>query len=262
MEATSGPATTTTTTATTTELSWPQLLEQVADVIRAASEQRYRSAADQSCRRQQPAQREPSMPLNECHKRRLMSLCERYHSEPADFEQYVRYDPSGYTKNLVMDVKPAAAGDDTLLANVIVMCWAPGQASAFHAHEGSRCVVKVLRGQVKEWRLAHPGHRQPQSQATPASTCVLTTNQVAYIDDQIGCHRVANESDDEPAVTLHVYVPAYTKCRVFHLDDNHRVVGHVAPGTESAGVAAAADDDDKPISLTMQRSQVVDVVFE
>lgn len=48
---------------------------------------------------------------------------------------------------------------------------------------------------------------------------LLERNQVHYIDDYIGLHKVTNKSPTEPAITLHVYMPAYTKCRVFQADE-------------------------------------------
>jgi cysteine dioxygenase len=42
----------------------------------------------------------------------------------------------------------------------------------------------------------------------------LKCNQVTYISDQIGLHRVGNKSD-RPAVSLHLYTPPYSTCQLF-----------------------------------------------
>lgn len=143
-----------------------------------------------------------------------------------------------YTKNLVKEVRDN-------IANIIVMCWSPKQKSAFHAHEGSHCFVKVLEGRLIEQQLTLPASNKPtklpMDDEKLKSTCKhLNTNQVTYIDDSIGLHKVTNESETQPAVTLHVYLPPYTKCRVFAPIENH---------------------NDKQPELSYERSDILDVTF-
>lgn len=121
------------------------------------------------------------------------------------------------------------------------MCWAAGQASAIHGHEGSRCFVKVLAGQLLETQLAYPqpsevGALELGAVGAPSKRW-LSCDDVTYIDDSIGLHQVANRSASEPAITLHVYLPAYTKCRVFE-----------SPSPESGGIS-------------LERSKTIDVTF-
>lgn len=92
------------------------------------------------------------------------------------------------------------------------MCWAPGQQSAFHGHEGSKCFVKVLQGDLIEQQVPYPNQTTPSS---PISLKTLSENDVTYIDDSIGLHKVTNKSLNSPAITLHIYLPAYTKARIF-----------------------------------------------
>lgn len=40
-------------------------------------------------------------------------------------------------------------------------------------------------------------------------------NNVAYINDSIGLHRVVNNDELEPAFSLHLYCPPFNTCRVF-----------------------------------------------
>lgn len=95
------------------------------------------------------------------------------------------------------------------------MCWSPGQSSAFHAHEGSRCFVKVLSGQLTEQQVAYPSESGETIISNNNNKRSLIKNDVTYIDDLIGAHRMVNEHDAEPAITLHVYLPPYKKCRIF-----------------------------------------------
>lgn len=127
------------------------------------------------------------------------------------------------------------------------MCWAPNQKSAFHAHEGSQCFVKVLQGRLLEQQLPFPSSsseptKVPTNGEELEATCKhLDTNQVTYIDDSIGLHKVTNESETEPAVTLHVYLPPYTKCRVFKL--------------------MGREHNNKQLELNFDWSDILDVTF-
>lgn len=111
-----------------------------------------------------------------------------------------------YTKNLV-----ECHGDD---CNVIVMCWSEEQSSLFHGHEGSRCFVKVLEGALKEQQVKYPtGSSIPETVAIRER--LLRKDDVVYIDDSIGIHKVRNESPNKRAVSLHIYMPSYKKTRIF-----------------------------------------------
>lgn len=92
------------------------------------------------------------------------------------------------------------------------MCWAPRQESAFHSHEGSKCFVKVLQGSLIEQQVPYPSGKTSSDEVRQRS---LSINDVTYIDDSIGLHKVANKSSSLPAITLHIYLPAYTKARIF-----------------------------------------------
>jgi cysteine dioxygenase len=56
---------------------------------------------------------------------------------------------------------------------------------------------------------------------------VYTENEVTYISDQIGLHKMANNSDDNVAVPLHLYTPPHAANREFHLYDEKSGKTHV-----------------------------------
>lgn len=105
------------------------------------------------------------------------------------------------------------------LSNLIIMCWAPGQSSLWHAHEGSRCFVRVLYGRLLEQQAPLPAQGQAAATPTPlevsSRTLCARDDKVHYIDDSIGLHKVRNLSSESGAVTLHFYAPAYAQCRLF-----------------------------------------------
>ncbi|CAG2108734.1 unnamed protein product [Medioppia subpectinata] len=51
---------------------------------------------------------------------------------------------------------------------------------------------------------------------------VMKTNAVAYINDEMGLHRVENRSHTYRAVSLHLYIPPYSMCQTFDERTGHR----------------------------------------
>lgn len=146
-----------------------------------------------------------------------------------------------FTKNLV-----AEFGNG--LCNIILMGWGPNQMSSIHSHNGSRCFVKVLQGSINEIRLACPSKEKPSVQVNLAEEQgqTLKANDVCYIDDQIGAHKVTNKSNEVPAISMHIYVPAYKTARVY--------VPQEAPS--GRGIEINADRCNQ-VDLKFQHEQVV-----
>lgn len=74
--------------------------------------------------------------------------------------------------------------------------------------------MKLLKGSLKEVLYDNP---HPKSDPTDSSGSVTpphivketiySENEVTYISDNIGLHKICNVSDTEPAVSLHLYTP-------------------------------------------------------
>lgn len=91
--------------------------------------------------------------------------------------------------------------------------------------------MKVLEGNLIEQKLTYPDDSKRSIETAVRVT--LKENDTTFIDDTVGVHKVRNISSQVPAITLHVYLPAYTKARIFT----------------------------RETELTMKDSQVVDVEF-
>ncbi|KAK4507645.1 hypothetical protein PRZ48_001380 [Zasmidium cellare] len=149
-----------------------------------------------------------------------------YRSVEDEWSKYAFADHSrAYTRNLV------DRGNGK--ANLLVLVWTPGEASPIHDHANAHCVMKILKGSLTETLYGWPCQRpdSPTSCATapdsvyPSTqhTCSARTQimgpkelavlkettygreQVTYMSDQLGLHRMANPSKDEVAVSLHLY---------------------------------------------------------
>lgn len=74
-----------------------------------------------------------------------------------------------------------------------------------HSHANAHCIMKVLRGRLTETRFATPTDEDVQNQRPMTKTCETTylENQVTYMADTLGTHRISNPDTTEYAVSLH-----------------------------------------------------------
>ncbi|KAI7902607.1 RmlC-like cupin domain-containing protein [Cokeromyces recurvatus] len=166
---------------------------------------------------------------------------ERYSSNAADWNKYTLFDHSrAYTRNLVDD------GNGKF--NLMILAWSKGQKSPIHDHAGSHCVMKVLDGELKETLFHWPSTsadnddnnqpvfmditanessksgsslsntntiQQQQQPLTVLKDTIYQPNQVTYVHDKIGLHRISNPNKECGAVSLHLYTPPYKMCKTF-----------------------------------------------
>ncbi|CAG2107755.1 unnamed protein product [Medioppia subpectinata] len=115
----------------------------------------------------------------------------------------------------------------------MLLCWSEGQGSSIHDHSDAHCFMKMLTGSLHEIRFEWPekkssadGLNNNKEDKTEEMKVldenVMKTNAVAYINDEIGLHRVENRSHTYPAVSLHLYIPPYSKCQTFDERTGHR----------------------------------------
>lgn len=114
----------------------------------------------------------------------------------------------------------------------MILCWAPGTQSAIHDHSNSHCLLKVLDGNVEESLYDWPSPPSPTDSAIASSplsppshpqesalllkkTSVYSANQVTYMHDTLGLHKISNPSSFKGAVSLHLYSPPYSTCKTF-----------------------------------------------
>ncbi|GAD95892.1 cysteine dioxygenase [Paecilomyces variotii No. 5] len=131
----------------------------------------------------------------------LISLARKYVSNPSDWIRYFYNDPSkNYTRNAIENINHKA--------NILLLVWNPGKGSPIHDHADAHCIMKVLSGELHETVYETPdtesGHTKP---LIVKSSTTHKTNEVTYISDKIGLHRVHNPSSNKVAVSLHLYTP-------------------------------------------------------
>ena len=89
---------------------------------------------------------------------------------------------------------------------IFVITWKPGQSSPIHNHAEFGCILKILQGNLTEYRFTEA--------LTPKDSRTLPTNHVGFMRNDMGVHRVQNNGDTT-AVSLHIYSPPNYEAKVF-----------------------------------------------
>ncbi|KAI8909565.1 RmlC-like cupin domain-containing protein [Gorgonomyces haynaldii] len=135
---------------------------------------------------------------------KIKALLGAYVSNEDDWKRYCHFDPHRYTRNLV------DTGNGNY--NLIVLCWDKNQTSPIHDHPNSHCLVKMLDGELTESLYDWPNENGPMHLRQES---VFYRDQVTYMHDKMGLHRMSNQSNKNVAVSLHLYSPPYQMCKTF-----------------------------------------------
>ncbi|KAK7203336.1 RmlC-like cupin domain-containing protein [Myxozyma melibiosi] len=131
----------------------------------------------------------------------LKEAMRRYISSRKEWGKFALEDPSrNYTRN----------GVDTLneKANLLVLVWNPGKGSLIHDHSNAHCVMKILEGELVETQYKFPDPNAPPRPMDKQKVTEYGKDEVTYISDEIGLHRMSNETD-KIAISLHLYTPPW-----------------------------------------------------
>jgi cysteine dioxygenase len=82
-----------------------------------------------------------------------------------------------------------------------VLVWSPGKGSPIHDHGDAHCLMKILKGDLTETRYAFP-KQGPSHPLNLISETTHSENEVVYMADELGLHRMSNKGSDF-AVSLH-----------------------------------------------------------
>jgi len=143
----------------------------------------------------------------------VKTLMESYESNAADWKKFAKFDQFRYTRNLVDE------GNGKF--NLMILCWNESQGSCIHSHANSHCFLKVLSGGIREEIFEWPDESAGEEEMHMTRKMVYNKNQVTYINDSIGLHRMENPSHCEKGVTLHLYSPPFKMCSTFDQKTGH-----------------------------------------
>ncbi len=135
-----------------------------------------------------------------------------------DFPNIIKSHPIGYD-----DVKELACWEEDEYARVclyrddkfevLLLCWMPGDNTPIHGHDGQRCWVYQVSGEIQEsiYKLVN-------ERAQLVSNTKISSGCLSYMDDKMGLHTLNNNSDKK-ALTLHIYASPIDSCLVFNEEE-------------------------------------------
>lgn len=83
--------------------------------------------------------------------------------------------------------------------DIIIISWGVNCATPVHNHPKSGCILKVLEGELTEEL-----YDSSKTESEPIKMTTLKCGTTGYIDDNIGFHRIVNNSGKQ-AVSIHIY---------------------------------------------------------
>lgn len=128
----------------------------------------------------------------------VRELMENYTSDEKEWSHLALHDPlRNYSRNGVININNNA--------NLLILVWSPGKSSPIHDHANAHCVMKILKGELVEHLYKVPDCSGKMEQKGES---ILRRDEVGYISDDIGLHKIENPSN-ECSVSLHLYTPPY-----------------------------------------------------
>ncbi|KAL2062524.1 hypothetical protein VTL71DRAFT_6790 [Oculimacula yallundae] len=162
----------------------------------------------------------PTPPSSPSNLPALHALLRSYTSTPSHWAKYAHNNPKKqYTRNLVTEVPG--------VFNLLLLVWTPGMRSPVHDHAGSHCLMKVLKGRLREVRWEMPEGkgiegkeiRDGREGLKEIGRTDFKEGKVAYISDRLGLHEIINPDGEEYAVSLHLYTPPNAATYGCHIYD-------------------------------------------
>lgn len=130
------------------------------------------------------------------HQKDVQSVLQAFQFNANEWQLYAHFDKKRYTRNLL-------AYNENF--SLILLCWNTTQASPEHRHNNSASWMKVLEGELKitEYNSDHQ----------PVQVGLHQANTVTYMPEEFPLHKTENASEENTAISLHVYSPPYFECK-------------------------------------------------
>jgi len=119
-----------------------------------------------------------------------------------DFSEYCSWSKDCYTRNCIVNNEKF---------ELILICWCNGHQTPIHDHGGEECWVRVIDGELKETIY----RQDKDGELYSVKSFVSLTNQVTYMKDFMGFHRLKNVANKR-SMSLHLYAKPIRNCRAFN----------------------------------------------
>ena len=129
--------------------------------------------------------------------------------EKDEWQRFAHFDPhKNYTRNLI--------ATDHKTYTVLLLCWNPQRESPIHDHPCDGCWMRVLQGGIRECRYVED-ESSPEKLTCFQDKIYDEEGGVVFIEDSQGYHKIgdASKTAEEPAVSIHLYSPPFSKCKIF-----------------------------------------------
>ncbi|AKC85560.1 cysteine dioxygenase family protein [Pseudoxanthomonas suwonensis] len=103
--------------------------------------------------------------------------------------------------------------------SVIAMTWGPGQGTRIHDHDGAWCVEGVWHGRLAITQYEPSGRDGERWRFAGMGTIEASPGSAGSLIPPHEYHAIRNPSDDDIAVSLHVYQRPLLRCHVFVPDE-------------------------------------------
>ena len=125
--------------------------------------------------------------------------------DTSEVEPYINWNTKTYQRNLI------TRNEDYEL---LLMCWEPGQKTEIHDHNGQEGWIQMIDGELTEERY-HVDELQPVPHRISKNN--LKPNQISHINDEIGLHRIINNTDKR-SMSMHLYVKPVKKLHLYNAE--------------------------------------------
>lgn len=98
---------------------------------------------------------------------------------------------------------------------VVAMTWGPGQGTPIHDHSGMWCVEGVWQGQLEITQYELLGQEDDRWKFQSVGTLNAGAGSAGSLIPPHEYHTIRNPSEDEIAVSLHIYKGPMNACSVF-----------------------------------------------
>lgn len=160
-------------------------------------------------REELPTRPSKGAPIDGAVVARVTEFLQQTKINPREWRQHAVFRRGRYTRNIV--------GYSPGQFIALLLCWERGQQSPVHDHTGAHCFVKMMSGKLCEQRFAwsERGGAEPGAISEATLDAARAEGSVGFMHDALGLHRIINPSNDEVAVSLHIYSPPFQECQVF-----------------------------------------------
>lgn len=117
-----------------------------------------------------------------------------------DFRKFASWKEDSYTRNCIAR---------TQAFEFILICWDENASTPIHGHDNKDCWMYQIEGALNE-----KIYKETDSGFETISEETLTKNNVGFMHDNLGFHRLENDLPQR-AMSLHIYATPIDKCLVY-----------------------------------------------